>query len=361
MEQNIEPSGDGGIRKIFKKYFIFFSPLPSILLAIGFFPSVNYWVNYLCNCQGISRPVVLGVFFVFFVLVAAYVQFLYFVVGAWLKDANCEYTLGVSYLKGQFVRKNNTKALKWLKRAADQGHSLGGIFLSTMYRDGKGVPPNEAEARLLEQRVAAHGEFWSLRAIGINYQYKFGIKKDFVQSYVWLRIAMLKAEKYRDKMKCAGALHRLVPKMTSEQMAAGQQLYTELAPFASASIPPTPVICIIDVPEGVAPLEVRQKWIGCELPLLCHRPDSIRSWTTYFTFPKGFLSFWWGVLRCRIIWNKGFPVDATVALEILGRSYPEAAKWYVENTQFKYPWTVMLFKTNCCSLIGDRVSSKSSE
>lgn len=340
------------IKNFFKKYFLFFSPIVPALGLIGFIAFMRYWNTCYCNYYGFPRYAVPIFAFIVFALILFYGQFLYMVVGALIKDANSEYMVGVSYLKGQFVRKNYAKALKWLGRAADQKHTLARYYLSNMHMDGKGIPQNTVTAERIMQQMAEDGGEWSLRTVAVTCQYNFGYKKDYVRSYAWLCIGMLKATTYKNKYKFISLLRRLTAKMTAEQIQQGELLYSELAPFAEAATQPAPRVRIVSAPNGRAPAEVREKWIGCELPLLCANAELIKTWVTYYTPPTGCISFWWDVLRGRVIRQKGFPVDSKTALEILGRSNIDAKNWYVENMpHVNHPWTVMFFEASSCSLI----------
>ncbi len=47
-------------------------------------------------------------------------------------DADAQYRLGLLYLKGRGVKQSRTKAKKWLKRAARQGHQEAGWLLERL-------------------------------------------------------------------------------------------------------------------------------------------------------------------------------------------------------------------------------------
>lgn len=340
------------IKNFFKKYFLFFSPIVPVLGLVGFISFMENWNTCYFSCHGFL-PYAVPIFaFLVFILTVFYGQYFYMVVGARFKDANSEYMVGTSYLKGQFVRKDYAKALKWLGKAADQKHTLARYYLSNMYLDGKGVAQDAAHAQRIMQQMAEDGGEWSLRTVGVTCQYNFGYKKDYVRSYAWLCIGMLKATTYKSKHKFISLLHRLTAKMTAEQIQQGELLYSELAPFAEAATQPAPRVRIVSAPNGRSPVEVREKWIGCELPLLCANAELIKTWVSYYTPPTGYISFWWGVLRGRVISQKGFPVDGKTALDILGQSNVDAKNWYVENMpHFNHRWMVMFFEASTCSLI----------
>jgi hypothetical protein len=109
---------------------------------------------------------------------------------------------------------------------------------------------------------------------------------------------------------------------------------------------------IISVPPGEAPLWVREKWVGLELPL------------TRWASPKKFLGFGvvsgprtclaqlWAALLGRAQSVTGFPVEASRAVEILEASSPQAASWWRENaSELIQPKRYLLFHAEACEII----------
>jgi hypothetical protein len=109
---------------------------------------------------------------------------------------------------------------------------------------------------------------------------------------------------------------------------------------------------IISVPPGEAPLWVREKWVGLELPL------------TRWASPKKFLGFGavsgprtyfaqlWALFLGRAERIYGFPVDANRAVEILASSSPEAAAWWRDNAaEFVQPKRYLIFHAEVCQII----------
>ena len=46
------------------------------------------------------------------------------------------------YRQGEGVPPNDAEALKWFRLAADQGNASAQFFLGLIYQFGRGVPPN---------------------------------------------------------------------------------------------------------------------------------------------------------------------------------------------------------------------------
>src|SRR5579863_4190053 len=91
-------------------------------------------------------------------------------------------------------------------------------------------------------------------------------------------------------------------------------------------------IRIVSVPPREAPLWVREKWVGLELPLVAdrHAPGSFRT-SGVMTRPRNPFSAIWRRLTGRMPRQSGYAVDAAEAVNLLERTAPEAARWWREN------------------------------
>src|SRR5579863_8487504 len=65
---------------------------------------------------------------------------------AYAGNVNAQVQLGVIYLTGDGVPKDDAEALKWLQKAADQDNALAERYLAEMYFKGRGVPADIAQA-----------------------------------------------------------------------------------------------------------------------------------------------------------------------------------------------------------------------
>jgi len=93
------------------------------------------------------------------------------------------------YLIGEGVSKNFAAAVKWYRKAAEQGDSMAQVNLGLRYYTGEGVP------------------------------------KDYVQAYKWLNLAA--GQRNEDAKRF---LNLVENSMTTEQIAEGQQLAREFKP-----------------------------------------------------------------------------------------------------------------------------------
>ena len=66
--------------------------------------------------------------------------------------------LGRIHRKGEFVPEDAAKAMKWFRRAAEQGDADAQLYLSLMYRKGEFVPEDAAEAVRWCRKAAEQGD-----------------------------------------------------------------------------------------------------------------------------------------------------------------------------------------------------------
>ena len=61
------------------------------------------------------------------------------------------------YHKGKGVPQDDAEAVKWYRKAAEQGNADAQNWLGWMYQNGKGVPPDDAEAVEWYRKAAEQG------------------------------------------------------------------------------------------------------------------------------------------------------------------------------------------------------------
>ena len=61
------------------------------------------------------------------------------------------------YDNGEGVPENDAEAVKWYRKAADQGYAKAQSNLGVMYDNGEGVPENDAEAVKWYRKAADQG------------------------------------------------------------------------------------------------------------------------------------------------------------------------------------------------------------
>jgi hypothetical protein len=111
-------------------------------------------------------------------------------------------------------------------------------------------------------------------------------------------------------------------------------------------------IRIIAIPPGEAPLWVREKWVGLELPL-ADGDSVVQVFTSgVLSGPRNrFLAIIWGLLG-QLKVQAGYPVYVKEALGILEQTAPDAAMWWRENVQrLQRPKRKFLFASAVCQVI----------
>ncbi len=73
-------------------------------------------------------------------------------------EPEAQFSLGVLYVAGRGVERNDELAVSWFRRAADQGHAVAQYNLGVMYADGSGVERNDELAVLWFRRAAEQGD-----------------------------------------------------------------------------------------------------------------------------------------------------------------------------------------------------------
>ncbi len=115
-------------------------------------------------------------------------------------------------------------ALREFRVLVDQGHAAAQTFLGTMYRNGEGVPQDDAEAAKWYRLAAEQGHAVGQLSLGNMYKRGQGVSQDNVQAYKWFNLAgsqIVSAFLSRD---------RVAAKMTPAQIAEAQKLAREWKP-----------------------------------------------------------------------------------------------------------------------------------
>ena len=78
--------------------------------------------------------------------------------------------LGFLYGRGRGVERNATEAVRWYRRAAEQGNARAQNNLGVMYGTGRGVERNDAEAVRSYRRAAEQGDAVGQTNLGAMYR-----------------------------------------------------------------------------------------------------------------------------------------------------------------------------------------------
>ncbi|MDE5560699.1 MAG: sel1 repeat family protein [Bacteroidaceae bacterium] len=118
-------------------------------------------------------------------------------------EADAQYHLGFSYYLGtNLVNQNYDEAVKWLQRAAEQGHIAAMGVLGCCYEDGFGVNQDYSEAVKYYQKAAEQGDCDSQRNLGECYHFGHGVSQNYDKAMEWHRKAAEQSDE--DAMLCLG-------------------------------------------------------------------------------------------------------------------------------------------------------------
>ncbi len=108
--------------------------------------------------------------------------------------------VGWMYEKGNGVSQDYAKAVKWYRKAAEQGDAEGQFNLGIMYYNGQGVSQDYAEAVKWYRKAAEQNYEYAQCNLGFMYLEGNGVEKDYSQAVEWFRKA---AEQGDARAQCA--------------------------------------------------------------------------------------------------------------------------------------------------------------
>ena len=132
-------------------------------------------------------------------------------------DAVAQFELGRCYARGEGVDKNQIEAVRWFRKAAEQG--LASAQLTLAYNC---VAKDEAEAVRWFRKAAEQGVDEAQFNLAYRYYSGLGVAKDFVEAYAYMNLAGITMEAARK------SLIGLEDEISPEQVAAGQRRTKEL-------------------------------------------------------------------------------------------------------------------------------------
>ena len=103
--------------------------------------------------------------------------------------ARAQYNLGHCYEYGKGVEKNEIETVKWYRKAAEQGYAVAQNGFGFCYDNGTGVEKNEVEAVKWYRKAAEQGYADAQYCLGGCYFIENGVKKNEVEAVKWFRKA----------------------------------------------------------------------------------------------------------------------------------------------------------------------------
>ena len=100
-----------------------------------------------------------------------------------------QYNLGIAYANGEGVPEDRSEAVKWVRKAAEQGDANAQCLLGFYYILGKGVAKDMSEAVKWYRKAAEQGDATAQYELGWCYTNGLGVVKDMAEAVKWWRKA----------------------------------------------------------------------------------------------------------------------------------------------------------------------------
>jgi S1-C subfamily serine protease len=128
-------------------------------------------------------------------------------------------------LDGEGVTKDAIEAVKWFRRSANQGFTIGQWQFGVCYLHGTGVVKDYVEAVKWFRKAAEQGFVSAQTYLGWCYHNGDGVPENYVEAYKWLNLATAQGD-----VEAKRFLFELEKQMTPEQIAEGQRLSAKFVP-----------------------------------------------------------------------------------------------------------------------------------
>ncbi len=146
-------------------------------------------------------------------------------------NADVQFLLGMMYRDGEGVPPDEAVGASWLLRAAEQGHRRAQFFVGSSYNRGKGVPEDPVEGAKWLLRSAEQGFAAAQLDLGAAYTTGRGVPRDNVQAYLWSHLATTQFAPGDHRIEIATfSRDNAASSMTAEQIAEAQRLAREWKP-----------------------------------------------------------------------------------------------------------------------------------
>ena len=108
--------------------------------------------------------------------------------------AKAQFNLGLCYDEGNGVTKDPVEAVKWYRKAAEQGDAKAQYNLGFCYYNGSGVAKDPYEAVKWYHKAAEQGHAKAQHNLGLCYVNGDGVTKDLYEAVKWFRKAAEQGE-----------------------------------------------------------------------------------------------------------------------------------------------------------------------
>lgn len=146
---------------------------------------------------------------------------------------DAQYALGALYKLGRAVPKDKAQAAAWMAKAAAGGHVAGEVEYAIMLFNGDGVAKNERAAASLFLRAAYKGNAIAQNRLAKLYQFGLALPPDMAEAAAWHMAA--RAQGLADT-----ALDELLERLTPEQRTAAARLAADRIEATALTTPSQP-------------------------------------------------------------------------------------------------------------------------
>ncbi len=145
-------------------------------------------------------------------------------------NAKAQYNLGVMYRNGHGVPQDDAEAMGWWRKAAEQGNAGAQNNLGVMYGKGLGVPQDYAEAVGWYRKAAEQGYATAQHKLGVMYGKGLDVPQDEAQAYMWFKLASSTFPPGEDRDRAVKNRDIAAERMTPAQISEAQKLAREWKP-----------------------------------------------------------------------------------------------------------------------------------
>ena len=109
-------------------------------------------------------------------------------------DADAQSNLDFMYDNVQGVPQSDKEAVKWYRKAAEQGKAGAQCNLGFMFKYGRGVPQSNIEASKWYRKAAEQGDVIAQSNLGLMYENGRGVPKNDTEAMKWLQKAAVQGD-----------------------------------------------------------------------------------------------------------------------------------------------------------------------
>jgi TPR repeat protein len=109
-------------------------------------------------------------------------------------DAGAQTLLGIAYMQGVKVARNDNKALELFRAAADRGNQIAEDNLGLLYFFGRGTAKSYAEAAKWFRRAGEDGSRDAYFNLALMYHYGYGVPADMDQAAKYYEVSAIEGD-----------------------------------------------------------------------------------------------------------------------------------------------------------------------